>query len=69
MRKMNEIHLIKIPACSQAFSPGVTACATPITPLSVERGLRVTDDWRQVSCCRCRNTIVYNKAMYGSRSE
>ena len=63
---MNEIHLIKTPTCSQAYSPGVTACAIPIIPLSVERGLRVTRNWTQVSCCLCRNTIVYNKAMNDS---
>lgn len=62
---MNDMHLIKVPVCSEAYSAGVTACAMQIRPISIERGLRVTHDWRKVSCPECRNTIVYNKAMYG----
>lgn len=67
---MNDMHLVKVSTCSQAYSVGVTACAIQIGPVSIERGLRVTCDWRQVSCADCRNTLVYNKAMYdgGGRS-
>ena len=65
---MNDIHLVKVPMCSEAYSAGVTACAIQISAKSVDRGLRATDDWRQVSCPDCRNTIAYNKAMYESRA-